>query len=526
MKLRKLLSSLTILGISLAVPAVSFAGALISEIMYDLPGTDTGREWVEVQNTGSGDVSFSKWKLFEANTNHGLTLFQGNATTSANGFMIIADDPAKFLADNPHYNGTLFGSSFSLSNIGETLELKVDNGSVYQTTYASTSGAGGDGNSLHFSSNAWQAGVPTPGNETAQTPPPSGPNASSSAETAETSSPDATPQTSASPPANYGATTFVYKPQMYVSAFVPQKGVAGAPVLFDAVAVGVKKEPIQSARYVWSFGDGATTEGKKIYHTYHYPAVYVVMVDASSGEWSATDRKEITIAAPELFISNIKEGETGFIEVQNDGKNEVDLSLWRLKSEAGMFTIPQGTVIGARKAIPFPAAITGLSADRLSTALLYPNGNLVVGYAPKRETPEPLPVKAEESKIIAAVAEKTRPEKPTPEPAKEPVKKESPKNSEDAISGQAPKSNEESISGLAPREQSDFAGQATSSAASTELLGAVGATSESSTIPWILGVTLLVAVSTLGYMAMLRPKPEPSAAETLRKAAAEYDLME
>ena len=45
-------------------------------------------------------------------------------------------------------------------------------------------------------------------------------------------------------------------------------------------------------------------------------------------------------------------------------------------------------------------------------------------------------------------------------------------------------------------------------------------------MPWFLGVTLLIVVSIGGYMMMLRPKPEPTAAEILRKEAAEYDLVE
>lgn len=506
MKLRKLFSLPIILGISLAIPAVSFAGAIISEIMYDLPGTDTGREWIEVQNTGNEDVSFLKWKLFEANTNHGLTLFQGNATTSASGFMIIADDPVKFLADNPQYGGTLFGSSFSLSNSGETLELKVNNGSMYQTTYASTSGAEGDGNSLHYLNNGWHAGAPTPGSETsgeAQTPP-LATQASSTEEAntgATTTEADLSETATPSPTAPSTGSTWVYKPQIYASAFVPQKGVAGAPVLFDAAAVGVKKEPLPNAHYVWSFGDGGTAEGKKIFHTYHYPAVYVVMVDASSGEWSATDRKEIAIAAPELVISNIKEGNDGFIELRNDGKSEVDLSLWLLKSAGSTFILPKGTVIGARKAIPFPAAITGLSANPSSTALLYPNGDLVVSYTQKQETPEPLPAKVETSKVTVAVSEKKdEPKAPIPEPVSAPVKK--------------------AVAPVPPVPSAPLV------ASSTELLGSVGTASGGGTMPWMLGVALLVVISTLGYLAMLRPRPEPTAAEQLRKEAAEFEIVE
>ncbi|MSU56220.1 MAG: PKD domain-containing protein [Candidatus Taylorbacteria bacterium] len=487
-------------GVCFAVPGLVFASVAITEIMYDLPGTDTGREWVEVQNTGSTEISFLKWKLFEANTNHGLTLFQGNATTSASGFAIIADDPTKFLTDNPSYSGTLFKSSFSLLNTGETFELKLDNVSVSQTTYTSGAGGAGDGNSLHFANNAWQPGVPTPGTETANPPPappqiPDVPSATTSTTVEEETSSPAPP-----PPANSGGSTWVYKPQMFVSALVPQKAVAGAPVVFDAAAVGIKKEPLPNARYIWSFGDGGVAEGKKVQHTYHYPATYTVLVDASSGEWSALDKKEITIAAPELVITGIKEGGDGYIEVKNNGQSEVDLSDWLLLAGSGSFRIPRGTLIGAKKAVPFPTAITGLPADSLSTALLYPNGTLVVAYAGKTAVPAPVSLKAEEPKIsaISEIQEAPLPKSaPVPGPVPAEVKKKTP-------SSPVP------LPAVAP---------------SPELIGAVGAAEENGMMPWLGGVVLLSIVSVGAYMTMLRPKQE-SSADALRKEAEMFDIVE
>ncbi len=495
------------LGVFLTPLFAHAASASITEIMYDLPGTDTGREWVEAQNTGSTEISFLKWKLFEANTNHGLTLFQGNATTSAGGFAVFADDPAKFIADNPNYSGTVFSSNFSLSNTGETLELKLEGVSIAQATYTSGAGGAGDGNSLHFVSNAWQAGAPTPGTETVISPPavpgtPDVPDTATSTDAEEETEASASPQ-----PANSGGSTWVYKPHMFVSALVPQKAVAGAPVLFDAVAVGLKKEPLPNARYIWSFGDGGMAEGKKVQHTYHYPATYTVLVDASSGEWSALDKKEISISAPELIITGIKEGGDGYIAVKNNGQSEVDLSDWLLLAGSGSFRFPRGTVIGAKKAIPFPAAVTGLPADSSSTVLLYPNGTPVVTYAGTAAVSEPEPLKAEEPKISAIVAVSDA-QTPRPAPVSEPVKTEIERK---IIPSPAP---------LPVATSSTLPTQA------GELVGAVGAAKESGMMPWLLGVALLLVLSVGGYMAMLRPKPEKSTEDMLRKEAATYDIIE
>lgn len=285
--------------------------------------------------------------------------------------------------------------------------------------------------------------------------------------------------------------------QIYVNATVPQKGTAGAPVFFDATAIGIKKEPLQNARYVWSFGDGGTAEGKKVSHTYHYPEAYVVMVTASSGEWSATDRSDITILTPELALSKIKEGSDGFIELHNAGPHEVDLSFWMLKSGTRTFTIPQGTVIGGKKTVPFPTAITGLSVDMRSAALLYPNGNIATAYTEPPVASVPSPKKPEEPKTTpVAVPETVRVPKQIPKPAES-----------------------------QPRENG--ADLVVERASSTELLGAAGAAEKPSAAPWALGAVLLTALSIGGYLLLNRTgSAKPTEAERLQKEAAEYEIVE
>ncbi|MFA6339080.1 MAG: lamin tail domain-containing protein [Candidatus Paceibacterota bacterium] len=118
--LKKLLTSIQILIAFFAMffPVIVFGEVFINEIMYDLEGSDTDREWIEVCNNGSDPVDISSWKLFESNSNHTLNKIQGDGIISAGGFAIIADNSQKFLVDNPQFSGTLFDSSFSLSNEG------------------------------------------------------------------------------------------------------------------------------------------------------------------------------------------------------------------------------------------------------------------------------------------------------------------------------------------------------------------------------------------------------------------------
>jgi hypothetical protein len=144
-------------------PLYVSAQVVITEIMYDVSGTDTGREWIEVRNVGDQSIDLSLWKLFEADANHKLTPVSGSSIEPG-GYAIIVDNVEKFSTDFPSFSGLLFDSVFSLSNTEETLVLRngdlVDSDSV---TYSSGIGASGDGLSLQKDGNVWKTGTPTPG---------------------------------------------------------------------------------------------------------------------------------------------------------------------------------------------------------------------------------------------------------------------------------------------------------------------------------------------------------------------------
>ena len=130
--MRKLLLPLLLLLIS---PTYA-AQVEITEIMYDLEGADKDREWIEV--TFNEQINFSKWKFYEAETNHRLKLAKGTDLISLGDYAIIVRKEANFLVDNPSFTGNLFTSTFSLSNTGETLEIRNENKStIFSVAYSS-----------------------------------------------------------------------------------------------------------------------------------------------------------------------------------------------------------------------------------------------------------------------------------------------------------------------------------------------------------------------------------------------------
>ncbi|MBI2278615.1 MAG: lamin tail domain-containing protein [Candidatus Brennerbacteria bacterium] len=143
--------------------AASAPNLAITEIMYNASGTDDGREWIEVRNDGASSASFDDVRFLEGGTNHRLVFARGAAALAAGAYAIITDDADRFIIDYPSFAGSLFDSSFSLSNDGETLALTFNGSTFHSVSYSSSTGAHGDGNSLQLIGAAWQAATPTPG---------------------------------------------------------------------------------------------------------------------------------------------------------------------------------------------------------------------------------------------------------------------------------------------------------------------------------------------------------------------------
>ena len=353
-------------------PLSLHAQVVIQEIMYDLPGTDSGREWVEIVNLGESAADLTGWKFFEANTNHSLsTTTSGQTLTlSPGGIAIIADDPTKFLIDWPAFAGALFGSSFSLSNSGETLVLKDSTPADIDTVlYSSSSGAAGDGNSLHRtplgSGSDFSADVATPGAGNSGTPPETPVEEPQPEEQTES---EAAPSSSSS----VSGPSFPVEPQIFTDGGSNRAVTVGADSTFTGKAWGLQKEPLENARYVWNFGNGIIKEGQKVLAHYDYPGEYVVVLSIASGEFSATDRFIVTALPAAVTISR---ADQSLVELWNNGGKDIDLSFWYLVSGATRFLIPENTIVLAYKKLIFSSAVTGLSPQNTNeAALLFPNG--------------------------------------------------------------------------------------------------------------------------------------------------------
>lgn len=333
------------------LPVKVFASVSITEIMYDLEGTDTDREWVEVYNDGDA-VDLSTWKFFEANTNHGLTLSQGSSVISSGGYAIIAQNPSVFLGDHPSFSGTVLDSSFSLGNeTGETLAIKDASLSVIdEVTYSPDQGANGDGNSLSGSGSSWSPSSPTPG----------------SPSTGESSSGENTTTSNTITTVNEDGEVVLMQDSWSTEIKVPEYISIGNSAKFEVTVKDLYFRIVHPGTFVWSMGDGTVYEGEaleEIEHTYYYPGDYVVYVEYYKRGKSTPEtfgRRTVVVVDTDISISTIlRDGYMIDTKLTNNGSREVNISGWILSSQDKTYTVPKNTIILPKKSLVIPSKNTG-----------------------------------------------------------------------------------------------------------------------------------------------------------------------
>lgn len=151
-------------------PSVAPPNVVISEFMYDLPGSDTGGEWLEILNRGSGAAVIrdgrikQSWRVDDGDP-HILTLVAGTASIESGGFGIIARDPDRFRLTYPSYTGSLWKSSISLPNSDGNVAISADGGLTWldRVIYRKDLGAAGNGKTLELTAEGWQESIVTGG---------------------------------------------------------------------------------------------------------------------------------------------------------------------------------------------------------------------------------------------------------------------------------------------------------------------------------------------------------------------------
>lgn len=358
-----------------------FASVEITEIMYDVSGTDTNREWIEVYNNGPDPVDISQWYLFSDSTKHALNPV-ASATVPPMSYVVIAQNVDKFRIDQPSFSGLIYDSSWTgFSNEGDSLSLKdPDLNVVSPVTYTSSMGADGDGNSLQKVNGTFIPLVPTPGTKN----------------TNNTNTPTDEPNTQEEQPAKAPVTgsskskETVAETQKFITTKIIARNKVATRVGFpiDSITIGYKKEKLDSGKFVWSFGDGMSSQVSRslpFEYSYKYAGEYVLTLNyyesILSSKPSATDSVTISVVDPELFISQVGNNTDPFVEIKNQSEDKMSLSGWVLNSNTKSFKLPEGMAILPNKSVRLSPQITFFDATDIQHLSLYaPNATLVSTY--------------------------------------------------------------------------------------------------------------------------------------------------
>lgn len=365
------------------LPRSVFAAVVINEVMYDLPGTDTKREWVELFNNGSSDVDLTGWK-FNDGSNHNLVAppdngGQGSLTIPAGGFVILTSDASTFLSENS-VSVSVIDTVMAPANSADTLSLIDNNDSVIDLiNYDSAVGAVGDGNSLQKnSSGSFIAALPTPGlanKEVSENPPNTGDSGTGTSTASTTPTDNSTGVTnnstggggsfsahSSSAPLSIAGSPIKFE----VSAGRERISVVDNPVAFDGVVT--RGGDFSNPSFTWSFGDGTGYSSKSVYHSYALPGTYEVVLNAVSGSDKAVSRTRVVVIKPEVVIE-MADFSAGYLTLKNKSGKEVNLGDWKISNGAKDFTFPADTLIVPGGTLPVAFGVLGFSIGSTTQTL-------------------------------------------------------------------------------------------------------------------------------------------------------------
>lgn len=404
----------------LIFPNVASAEVHITEIMYDLDGADSGREWIEVHNTNSEDVDLSDYRFLENDVNHRINIYDPDDDGLTNilpagEHAVIADGPPKFLVDYPNFSGLLFDSSFSLLDGGEELSIVNPEGeTVHSVHYLPEWGAGSTGNSLQYNGEKWIPAVPTPGKTNAnqaidetedddsnnqdEDNSGSGQNADQNNQSNQNNSSESS-HSGQNPLSN-----FAHKIDLEVGSGRVRYGVINSPLDFQAISnhekISTSEEESstnKTPRFYWSFGDAGNNRGDKITHTYYHEGEYNLVLNADYLNQSTTSRNKVIIRKPEIQVSLTTSGKLVDILLVNQSDFEVNFGHFsfrtlkkhsensfenqdnfnsnRLKASDNSFVIPPDTIIDANSQIKIAGELTDFKAENNQGIIMYyPNG--------------------------------------------------------------------------------------------------------------------------------------------------------
>jgi len=335
---------------------------VVSEIAWMGTTVNTNDEWIELFNDGTDAIDLADWTL-EWGTK--VVTFDDaiNTTLVAGGYYILErtndDTLPSIIADNI-YAG-------ALGNSGEVLALKNAGTSVWQVD-ASEGWPAGDNSTkstMQWDGSGWITAQPTPR---------AGAGVPQTLDTDDEEETDTT--NTANEPVLYNSPLPDVEKEYTLELFGPTYAAAGTPIQLRARGVS-----LGGAEHVWAFGDGDTTRGATVSHTYSFAGEYAPVVRVRRIEKEYVARAKIVVFESQVEIT---QANATRIELKNNSRYPVELYAWRLEDKKRSFTFPRDTVILPGANISISRAVSGIGGNSEtgeSIILVRPDGVHVASRA-------------------------------------------------------------------------------------------------------------------------------------------------
>ncbi|PIR76611.1 MAG: hypothetical protein COU32_01155 [Candidatus Magasanikbacteria bacterium CG10_big_fil_rev_8_21_14_0_10_42_10] len=338
-----------------------------SIVITEIGATEpSGDEWVEIYNASDAPIDLTGWKFLEANTNHGLTLVQGDDATIASGqYAVITQNNGQFLTKYPNITVPIFDSSWNtLNEGGEEIGLKNAQGDIIeQFTYI---------NATNFSLERIDPTIQDYG-ATNWKEHPNGNTVGKqnywrvNNEPADTNEP---------PIALFTISTSTTN--------------VNTNILFDATS---STDDTSIASYIWDFGDETSGADAITPHEYTNAGSYTITLTVTDTDGLSSNTSTlITILQNEIqeetptpttsssirineFVPNPNTDEHEWIELFNTTTSTAYLTGWTLHDGAGVIVSPTSTIDA-----------NGFIVIELSTNKLNNSGDLIALFNPENQS--------------------------------------------------------------------------------------------------------------------------------------------
>jgi len=341
---------------------------VFSEIMYDVPSTDAGYEWIEIWNMSDAVIDFSEWFIFENNVAHRIDPHPESTSdckVPSGDYLVITSNAEKFTNRwDDVSNEQICDTVISLNNSGERIELFAPTESVIDSIeYAPHESASGTGFSLQFDGSVWDVGDATPGTQAVFGLP--------STDIQDQNENDGQEQQNDPQSQDQTQDTLVLDPEEYYESkrdhpeyfnpyyvgelIAPDIAYYGMPLEFSMDIFfhkfGDDVTQKNKGLITWSFGDAVSQTldwNDPVAHIYHAPGTYIVYASYQTG-YSSSKRlefkKHITVHDAPIEIVHIDQA--GTVTLHNTAAYEIDLSFWEIQYGISLFQIPGHTYIPA-----------------------------------------------------------------------------------------------------------------------------------------------------------------------------------